>query len=419
MGKHALTPAFRFLKATYGRHLTRRYKLSASGIDAVLPIEGPALVLANHTHTLDPFLISAVYPYTIRWVAGSYLFKMKAVGFLLRHLVGSIAKVQGRSDLGTIRSIGNALKKGDIVGLFPEGTRSWDGEMMDITKATAKLLRLFKVPVVFVHIEGGFLNKPRWSDVERKGPIHVSVVRVLDSGEISSMSLGELSQVTKDCLSFSTDDWQERARIPYEGAHMAEGSERLFYLCPECHSFSTMHGQGRRVSCSHCGFHADFDDYGFIHTDCQVVDWRHLRDWHHWETAELGRRLNAQGGGAPLFADHGILFQIPGRKRLLTVSKDFEVSVGREGFHFHFSRPFKYEGSSVSSYTFPFSSIESVIVNAKQTIEFFADGRQYRFRTALDRSALKYQEAYAEAVELGLACREGSQGGPVTPAGAV
>ena len=76
MGKHALTPAFRFLKATYGRHLTRRYKLSASGIDAVLPIEGPALVLANHTHTLDPFLISAVYPYTIRWVAGSYLFKV-------------------------------------------------------------------------------------------------------------------------------------------------------------------------------------------------------------------------------------------------------------------------------------------------------------------------------------------------------
>lgn len=74
---------------------------------------------------------------------------------------------------------------------------------------------------------------------------------------------------------------------------------------------------------------------------------------------------------------------------------------------------------SVSSYTFPFSSIESVIVNAKQTIEFFADGRQYRFRTALDRSALKYQEAYAEAVELGLAYREGSQGGPVTPAGAV
>ena len=76
LGKHALTPAFRFLKATYGRHLTRRYKLSASGIDAVLPIEGPALVLANHTHTLDPFLISAVYPYTIRWVAGSYLFKV-------------------------------------------------------------------------------------------------------------------------------------------------------------------------------------------------------------------------------------------------------------------------------------------------------------------------------------------------------
>ena len=122
------------------------------GIEKVLPFKGPAVVFANHTHTNDPFFISAMYPYTIRWVAGSYLFKMKGVGFLLRNLVHAIPKVQGRSDLETIRNISRALKEGDIVGLFPEGTRSWDGEMMDITGATAKLVRIFKVPVVFVHI---------------------------------------------------------------------------------------------------------------------------------------------------------------------------------------------------------------------------------------------------------------------------
>ena len=393
MGKSGLTPAFRLLKATYGTYLRRRYRLEGRGLEDTVPFRGPALVLANHTHTLDPFLISALYPYTIRWVAGSYLFKMKAVGFLLRHLVGAIAKVQGRSDLGTIRSISEALRKGDIVGLFPEGTRSWDGEMMDITAGTAKLIRIFKVPVIFIHIEGGFLNKPRWSDRERKGPIHVTVVRTLTSGEISSMSLAEISRVTQDCLSFSTDDWQEKARVAYEDSHMAEGSERLFYLCPSCNEFSTMTGEGRIVRCTKCAFEAAFDKYGFIECSEPRREWRHLRDWHSWERGELARRF-ASAGDNVLFSDHGILFQIPGRKKLVTVSEDFTVSVDRKGLHFAFERPFTHQGETVSRYDFPFQSLESVVINAKQTIEFYADGIQYRFRTAEDRSALKYQEVF-------------------------
>ena len=88
--------------------------MSSTGMEQVLPFKGPAIVFGNHTHTLDPFFISAMYPYTIRWVAGSYLFKMKGVSFLLRHLVGSIPKVQGRSDLETIRSISRVLKEAGI-----------------------------------------------------------------------------------------------------------------------------------------------------------------------------------------------------------------------------------------------------------------------------------------------------------------
>ena len=210
--RNALTPAFRFLKLTYGTYLRHKYHMQGIGFEKVLPYDGPAIVFGNHTHTLDPFFISAFYPYTIRWVAGSYLFKMKGVSFLLRHLVRAIPKIQGRSDLETIRSISAALKDNDIVGLFPEGTRSWDGEMMDITKATAKLVRIFRVPVVFVHIEGGFLNKPRWSDKERKdGSVTVRVVDIMTPEEIASMSLPEITAKVEKNLSFSTDSWEETA----------------------------------------------------------------------------------------------------------------------------------------------------------------------------------------------------------------
>ena len=367
--------------------------MSCSGMEKVLPFHGPAIVFGNHTHTNDPFFISAFYPYTIRWVAGSYLFKMKGVGFLLRHLVHAIPKVQGRSDLETIRNISRALKDGDIVGLFPEGTRSWDGEMMDITAATAKLVRLFKVPVIFVHIEGGFLNKPRWTDRVRKGPVSIKVVRVVTPEEIAAMSLPEITALTKECLSFSTDDWEEKARVPYRSPELAEGAERLFYLCPKCGRFSTMRSRGNTVECSECGFSAAFDEYGRISTNDAAIPYTKLSEWHKWERKRLGEIYSEQADG-PVFSDRGILFQIPGKKKLRTVSKSFSIEADREGLKFIFDSPICDGENRSGELFFPFSVIESVVINAKQTVEFYAGGRQYRFRTALDRSPLKYQELY-------------------------
>ncbi len=367
--------------------------MSAEGIEAVLPFKGPAVVFGNHTHTNDPFFISAMYPYTIRWVAGSYLFKMKGVGFLLRHLVRAIPKVQGRSDLETIRNISRALKDGDIVGLFPEGTRSWDGEMMDITAATAKLVRIFKVPIIFTHIEGGFLNKPRWTDKVRRGPVSVRIVRVLTPEEIQKMTLQEITALTEECLSFSTDGWEEKARIPYRSNVLAEGSERLFYLCPRCGRFSVMHSHGNEVTCSECGFSAEFDEYGRIRTNDPAIPYTRLSEWHEWERKRLEEiYLGTEKG--EIFSDHGILFQIPGKKKLVTVSKSFSISAEKEGIRFVFDSAVSHQGKSFSELFFPFSSIESMIINAKQTVEFYSDSVQYRFRTALDRSPLKYQELY-------------------------
>ena len=390
--RNALTPAFRFLKLTYGTYLRHKYHMQGIGFEKVLPYDGPAIVFGNHTHTLDPFFISAFYPYTIRWVAGSYLFKMKGVSFLLRHLVRAIPKIQGRSDLETIRSISAALKDNDIVGLFPEGTRSWDGEMMDITKATAKLVRIFRVPVVFVHIEGGFLNKPRWSDKERKdGSVTVRVVDIMTPEEIASMSLPEITAKVEKNLSFSTDSWEETAKIPYRSDRLAEKAERLFYICPSCHSVSTIESHGCNLSCRHCSFTAQLDEYGRLHTsDGRFTK---LSEWHSWETEELEAMYDRSGNEA-LFSDHCILFQTPGKRKLETVSTSFSVSATSTELVFSFPKRENIRGVITDTLRFSISSIESMVINAKQTIEFYADGKQYRFRVDENRSPLKYQELW-------------------------
>ena len=215
------------------------------------------------------------------------------------------------------------------------------------------------------------------------------------------MTLPEITAVTAECLSFSTDEWEDEARVPYPSPTLAEGSERLFYLCPKCGRFSTIHSHGRIAECTSCGFSVEFDEYGRISSSDPSISWTKLSEWHSWEKGKLADILSLSDG-ARIFSDRGILFQIPGRKKLRTVSEAFDVSASSDRLRFSFDRPFDFDGRSISELEFPLSSIESMIINAKQTIEFYADGKQYRFRTALDRSPLKYQELY-------LACKAGSE----------
>ncbi len=374
----------------YGSYLRLKYHLKFEGGDKAVPFHGPAVVFANHAHTLDPFFISAVYPYHIRWVAGSYLFKMKGVGYLLRNWVRCIPKTQGRNDLQTIRNISEALKNGDIVGVFPEGTRTWDGDMMDITTGTAKLARLFKVPVVFIHIRGGFPSRPRWADKERKGPVTVEVYRTLTPEEIASMDRERLEQVVSECLGFSNDVWQDEARIPYRGARRAEGIESLLYQCPCCGAYSSIRASGDRIVCSRCGAHAVLNDYDRL-VECGGIGFSKLSQWHSFERQGLEKLFDTHADGPVFPIDKGVLFQKGDGGRLVDFSKSFFLETDLRGLHFTFSVP---SGKEAVRADYDFRSISSMVINARQTVEFFHDGGLFRFRLEKGASPLKIWELY-------------------------
>jgi len=63
----------RLAQPTYGRWLIWRNAINTGEMEQLAHIEPPFLVLANHAHAMDPFIISSASPVHIRWVAGSYL----------------------------------------------------------------------------------------------------------------------------------------------------------------------------------------------------------------------------------------------------------------------------------------------------------------------------------------------------------
>ncbi len=121
------------------------------------------VVVANHTSTADPFLLSFL-PWDMRWVAKEELFRIPVTGWLLR-LSGDIPLRRGDGD--SVKEMMAAcratLAAGLPVMLFPEGTRSHDGKLQPFKDGAFRLAIEAQVPVLPVAIEGTRDCRPKGS----------------------------------------------------------------------------------------------------------------------------------------------------------------------------------------------------------------------------------------------------------------
>lgn len=132
--------------------------LEVEGWENVPP--GACLFASNHQSMLDPPLIGSCLPREISFIARRSLFDNPVFGFVIR-ACHSIPVDRGEADVGAIRAALSALRSGDGLLIFPEGTRSQDGIIAE-PKAGAGLLACRSgVPVVPIRIRGARDVLPR------------------------------------------------------------------------------------------------------------------------------------------------------------------------------------------------------------------------------------------------------------------
>lgn len=121
--------------------------------------EGGALLCGNHTTASDPFcVVFAVGRYPqCRVMAKEELMKIPLVGFLLKK-AGIIGVKRGKADVGAAKETIKALKNGEKLLLFPEGTRIAEGEVSSAHNGAALFATRTGVPVVPIYIP----RKKRW-----------------------------------------------------------------------------------------------------------------------------------------------------------------------------------------------------------------------------------------------------------------
>ncbi|MDC7241890.1 MAG: lysophospholipid acyltransferase family protein, partial [Spirochaetales bacterium] len=263
----------------------RKMNLVFENWNILKDIPAPYLIVANHVTNFDPVLVSANHDTLIHWVANDAVFRHPVLRWVFRR-VQVIPKTKGMSDLDTVRIMHKKVREGGIVAVYPEGHTCWDGESLPLVPATAKLLKLLKVPVIGVVTKGGYISQPRWAWTKdlRRGRIVLEAKLLFTVEEVKEKSVEELDRGLEEGLYNDDFEYIKENPVVLESEKRAETLELFTYICPECRTLDALMSSGNNVTCQHCGWSFSIDKYGAFPQTRDFPFPGGLKEWNKWQS---------------------------------------------------------------------------------------------------------------------------------------
>ncbi|KKM08813.1 hypothetical protein SY88_22160 [Clostridiales bacterium PH28_bin88] len=117
------------------------------------PLEGPVVVICNHVSNWDPIALGVSLDRQVCYMAKQELFRVPVLGTLIKWL-GAFPVKRGGGDRGALRAAQETLNQGKMIGMFPEGTRSKNGELLPFKPGAAVLAVRTGAPILPVALVG-------------------------------------------------------------------------------------------------------------------------------------------------------------------------------------------------------------------------------------------------------------------------
>ena len=163
------------------------FDLKVYGLKHV-PRRGGVLIVSNHQSYLDPVLLAAKLPRPLSFLSKSELFEIPGFNWLIRSLNAYPVRL-GEGDIGAVRETIRRLQEGHALNVFPEGSRTEDGEIAPMQPGVGLIVRRAGVPVVPAVIDGSFEAWPKADKIFHPHPIRVQFGPVMD---LKDLKAGEI-----------------------------------------------------------------------------------------------------------------------------------------------------------------------------------------------------------------------------------
>ena len=170
------------------------FRLRTFGQDNV-PRKGAAILAANHASFLDPILIGMRARRPVRFLVAAEFYRKPRLHALLRWL-GAIPVGEDAGVIRSFRRIAGVLRRGGLLGIFPEGGITRDGAMRPFRAGAAVLALELGVPVIPIHVGGTFDALPREAKWPRFVPVTLRIGKPIAVAARRNPSAEEIAALT-------------------------------------------------------------------------------------------------------------------------------------------------------------------------------------------------------------------------------
>ena len=152
-----------------------------------VPDKGSVILAANHASFMDPPVVGSAATRGIHYLARESLFRWPGIGALLRS-VNAVPVARDAGGASGLRVILDRLNRGEAIVLFPEGTRTYDGNLRAPQGGIGLVVVKSGVPVVPVRVFGTFEAWSRKMRLPRCRPIAVKFGKPLSFAALVAKS---------------------------------------------------------------------------------------------------------------------------------------------------------------------------------------------------------------------------------------
>ena len=164
-----------------------------------IPVDEGVILMPNHESHLDPPLMMNLSPVPVRFIAKASLFRIPFLGWAMWS--AGMIPIDRSNQTKAFASIARAtemIKDGKTVLVFPEGTRTSDGELKPFKKGGFVMAVRGGVPIVPVGIAGTRQIMAPGGMIERPGPAVVVLGAPINTSGYDDESKGELMEVVRE-----------------------------------------------------------------------------------------------------------------------------------------------------------------------------------------------------------------------------